>query len=47
MMLFPTLLKGEGFAGVFIDSFVSGVPMIVSDWPIIGSFERSETVLLS
>lgn len=32
MMLFPTYWKGEGFAGVFIDAFISGVPMLVSDW---------------
>lgn len=32
VMLFPTYWKGEGFAGVFIDAFVSGVPMIASDW---------------
>lgn len=32
VMLFPTYWKGEGFAGVFVDAFVSGVPMIVSDW---------------
>jgi glycosyltransferase involved in cell wall biosynthesis len=32
MMLFPTYWKGEGFAGVFVDSFVAGVPMIASDW---------------
>lgn len=32
VMLFPTYWKGEGFAGVFMDSFICGVPMIVSDW---------------
>jgi glycosyltransferase involved in cell wall biosynthesis len=32
MMLFPTYWKSEGFAGVFVDSFISGVPMIASDW---------------
>ncbi|WP_302976341.1 glycosyltransferase [Paraprevotella clara] len=32
LMLFPTYWKGEGFAGVFIDVFISGVPMIVTDW---------------
>jgi len=31
-MLFPTYWKGEGMAGVFIDAFISGVPMILSDW---------------
>jgi glycosyltransferase involved in cell wall biosynthesis len=32
VMLFPTYWKGEGFAGIFMDSFICGVPMIVSDW---------------
>lgn len=32
IMLFPTYWKGEGFAGVFIDTFISGVPMIATDW---------------
>lgn len=32
LMLFPTYWKGEGFAGVFIDAFISGVPMLASDW---------------
>ena len=32
VMLFPTYWKGEGFAGIFIDSFISGVPIIASDW---------------
>lgn len=32
MMLFPTYWRGEGFAGIFIDAFISGVPMIATDW---------------
>lgn len=32
LMLFPTYWKGEGFAGVFIDAFISGIPMIITDW---------------
>ena len=32
LMLFPTYWKGEGFAGVFIDAFIAGLPMIASDW---------------
>lgn len=31
-MLFPTYWKSEGFAGIFIDAFVAGVPVIASDW---------------
>jgi len=32
VMLFPTFWRGEGFAGVFIDAFIAGLPIIVSDW---------------
>lgn len=32
IMLFPTYWKGEGMAGVFIDAFISGVSMILTDW---------------
>lgn len=31
-MLFPTYWKGEGFAGVFIDAFIAGLPVLASDW---------------
>lgn len=31
-MLFPTYWKGEGFAGVFIDAFIAGIPVLASDW---------------
>lgn len=46
VMLFPTYWKGEGFAGVFIDAFVSGVPMLVSDWAHNRQFlKEGETAL--
>ena len=32
VMLFPTYWHGEGFAGIFIDAFIAGLPIIVSDW---------------
>ena len=32
VMLFPTYWQGEGFPGVVIDAFVSGIPVIASDW---------------
>lgn len=32
IMLFPTYWKGEGFAGIFIDAFISGLPLIITDW---------------
>lgn len=31
-MLFPTYWEGEGFAGIFIDAFIAGLPVICSDW---------------
>ncbi len=31
-MLFPTYWIGEGFPGVVIDSYISGVPILASDW---------------
>lgn len=33
-MLFPTFWRGEGFPGVIIDSYISGVPIIASDWSL-------------
>ncbi|MGI1804684.1 glycosyltransferase [Exiguobacterium sp. TDN 0502] len=32
IFLFPTFWGGEGFPGVIIDSFISGVPVLASDW---------------
>lgn len=32
VMLFPTFYEGEGFPGVFIDAFISALPIIASDW---------------
>jgi len=31
-MLFPTFHPTEGFAGVMIDAFISGLPVLASDW---------------
>lgn len=46
LMLFPTYWSGEGFAGVFIDSFISGVPMIATDWAHNRQFmEEGKTAL--
>lgn len=46
MMLFPTYWKGEGFAGVFIDAFISGVPLLASDWAHNKQFlKEGETAL--
>jgi glycosyltransferase involved in cell wall biosynthesis len=32
MMLFPTYWEGEGFAGIFIDAFIAGLPILATDW---------------
>lgn len=32
VMLFPTYWQGEGFPGVIIDAYISGLPVIASDW---------------
>ena len=32
MLLFPTYHVSEGFAGIFIDAFVTGTPMIITEW---------------
>ena len=32
LMIFPTFYEGEGFPGAIIDSFISGIPVLASDW---------------
>jgi len=32
VFLFPTRWRGEGFPGVILDAFISGIPIIASDW---------------
>jgi len=32
LFLFPTFWHGEGFPGAILDSFISGVPVLASDW---------------
>lgn len=31
-MLFPSFWRGEGFAGVFIDAYIAGLPILASNW---------------
>lgn len=31
-MLFPTYWPGEGFPGIIIDAYISGLPVLASDW---------------
>ncbi len=40
-MLFPTFFYGEGFAGIFIDAFISGLPVIASDWSLNGEIIKN------
>lgn len=32
LMIFPTSYKGEGFPGAIIDAYISGIPVLASDW---------------
>ena len=32
LMIFPTYYNGEGFPGAILDSFISGVPVLASNW---------------
>ena len=34
VMLFPTYWHGEGFPGIIIDAFISGLPVIATDWSL-------------
>lgn len=34
VMLFPTYWHGEGFPGIVIDAFVSGLPVIATNWSL-------------
>ena len=40
-MLFPTFFYGEGFAGIFIDAFIAGLPVIASDWSLNGEIIKN------
>lgn len=37
-MLFPTIWSGEGFPGVIIDAYISGLPVIATDWSLNKEF---------
>lgn len=32
LLIFPTYYEGEGFPGALLDSFIAGLPVMVSDW---------------
>lgn len=38
VMLFPTFWHGEGFPGVVIDAYISGLPIIATDWNLNKEF---------
>lgn len=40
VMLFPTFFYGEGFAGIFIDALIAGLPVVASDWSLNGEIVR-------
>ena len=46
LMLFPTYWKGEGFAGVFIEAFIAGVPIIATDWAHNKIFKKKKKTAL-
>ena len=32
LLVFPTFYRGEGLPGAIVDAFISGVPVLASDW---------------
>jgi len=38
VMVFPTYYSAEGFPGVIIDAYISGLPVIASNWKYNGEF---------
>lgn len=42
VMLFPTFWHGEGFPGIFIDAFISGLPVLATDWSMNGEVIKNE-----
>lgn len=41
--LFPSFWSGEGFPGVIVDSFISGLPILASDWGLNKELVDQET----
>lgn len=38
LMILPTRYPGEGFPGAILDAYISGIPVVVSNWKDIPSF---------
>ncbi|MFC7319286.1 glycosyltransferase [Halobacillus campisalis] len=45
-MVFPTYYVGEGFPGAVLESFISGVPVIASDWKYNTQIVSNDTGLI-
>src|SRR5699024_967340 len=44
LLLLPTRHEGEGFPGTILDAYISGVPVIVSEWKFLPEFvEQGKT----
>lgn len=44
LSVLPTRYQGEGFPGTILDSYISGIPVIVSDWKYLPEFvEQGKT----
>lgn len=41
-LLLPTYYEGEGFPGSIVESYISGVPVIVSEWKDLASFVKED-----
>lgn len=41
IMVLPTRYEGEGFPGAILDSYIAGIPVLVSNWKDIASFVES------
>ena len=42
MMIFPTYYQGEGFPGAILDSYISGIPVIASNWKYNSEIVKEE-----
>lgn len=41
-LLLPTYYDGEGFPGSIVEAYISGIPVIVSDWKDLATFVEEE-----